>query len=67
VRGRVVTPEAVLSDFGGVEDEVPHHVITQGLATIGQAEHLVLTASGGHQAAAIAAAVEGPVSSSCPA
>jgi glucosamine-6-phosphate deaminase len=53
--------------FGGVEDEVPHHVITQGLATIGQAEHLVLTASGGHKAAAIAAAVEGPVSSSCPA
>ncbi len=53
--------------FGGVEDKVPHHVITQGLATIGQAEHLVLTASGGHKAAAIAAAVEGPVSSSCPA
>ncbi len=46
---------------------VPLHVITQGLGTISAARHLVLTASGGHKAPAVAAAVEGPVSASCPA
>jgi len=48
-------------------DEVPRHVITQGLGTIGRAEHLVLTAAGEHKAAAVAAAVEGPLTASCPA
>lgn len=53
--------------FFGSLDEVPHHVITQGLGTICEARHLVLTASGSHKAAAVAAAVEGPLSASCPA
>jgi glucosamine-6-phosphate deaminase len=53
--------------FFGTIDEVPHHVITQGLGTIMEARHLVLIATGEHKAAAIAAAVEGPVSASCPA
>jgi glucosamine-6-phosphate deaminase len=48
-------------------DEVPRHVITQGLGTIGAAKHLVLIATGEHKAAAVAAAVEGQVSASCPA
>lgn len=48
-------------------DAVPRHVITQGLGTIGEARHLVLTASGEHKAVAVAAAVEGPVTASCPA
>lgn len=48
-------------------DDVPRHVITQGLGTIGRAAHLVLTASGEHKAAAVAAAVEGPLTASCPA
>jgi glucosamine-6-phosphate deaminase len=48
-------------------DEVPRHVITQGLGTIGAARHLVLIATGSHKAAAIAAAVEGAVTASCPA
>lgn len=48
-------------------DDVPVHVITQGLATILEAGHLVLVATGAAKAAAIAAAVEGPVSASCPA
>ncbi|MET0454745.1 MAG: glucosamine-6-phosphate deaminase [Mycobacterium sp.] len=48
-------------------DEVPRHVITQGLGTIGSARHLVLIATGQHKAAAVAAAVEGPVTASCPA
>ncbi|MFG1929675.1 glucosamine-6-phosphate deaminase [Mycobacterium sp. NPDC048908] len=52
--------------FAGI-DEVPRHVITQGLGTICEARHLVLIASGGHKADAIAAAVEGPLTASCPA
>ncbi|MGW4169617.1 glucosamine-6-phosphate deaminase [Streptomyces chartreusis] len=52
--------------FGGI-DEVPRHVITQGLATIGEAAHLVLIATGPHKACAVAAAVEGPVTAACPA
>jgi glucosamine-6-phosphate deaminase len=47
-------------------EDVPHHVITQGLGTISRALHLVLTATGAGKAAAIAAAVEGPVTASCP-
>lgn len=47
-------------------DDVPHHVITQGLGTILAARHLVLLASGAAKAAAVAAMVEGPVSASCP-
>ncbi|SDE39737.1 glucosamine-6-phosphate deaminase [Blastococcus fimeti] len=48
-------------------EPVPRRVITQGLGTIRAARHLVLVASGRRKAAAIAAAVEGPVGSSCPA
>jgi len=48
-------------------DDVPRHVITQGLGTISRAQHLVLTASGAGKAAAVAAAVEGPLTASCPA
>ena len=47
-------------------DEVPTHCITQGLGTILRAQHLVLMAFGEAKAAAIAAAVEGPVSASTP-
>ena len=47
--------------------DVPMHVITQGLGTIGRAQHLVLTASGSRKASAVAAAVEGPLTASCPA
>jgi len=48
-------------------DEVPVHVLTQGLGTILRADHLLLVAGGADKSAAIAAAVEGPVSASCPA
>jgi len=48
-------------------DEVPTHVLTQGLGTILEARHLLLIATGDGKAAAAAAAVEGPVSASCPA
>lgn len=46
---------------------VPRRVITQGLGTICRAEHLVLLAAGAGKAAAVAAALEGPLSASCPA
>jgi glucosamine-6-phosphate deaminase len=48
-------------------DEVPLHCVTQGLGTILRARHLVLLAFGAVKAEAIAAAVEGPVTSSMPA
>ena len=47
-------------------DEVPIHCITQGLGTIHRAGHLVLLAFGHSKAAALAAAVEGPVTASLP-
>ncbi|MDJ0395725.1 glucosamine-6-phosphate deaminase [Rhodococcus sp. G-MC3] len=53
--------------FFASEDEVPHHVLTQGLGTIGEARHLVLIATGESKAEAVAAAVEGPLSAFCPA
>ncbi|MFE9017976.1 glucosamine-6-phosphate deaminase [Streptomyces sp. NPDC007808] len=53
--------------FFGSIDAVPRHVITQGLATIGEASHLVLIATGPHKAHAVAAAAEGPVTAACPA
>ncbi|WP_121253073.1 glucosamine-6-phosphate deaminase [Nocardioides ferulae] len=48
-------------------DEVPRHVLTQGLGTILRARHLLLVATGAAKAAAVAAALEGPLGASCPA
>lgn len=48
-------------------EEVPDHVLTQGLATISQARHLLLLGLGEAKADAVAAAVEGPVAAICPA
>jgi glucosamine-6-phosphate deaminase len=48
-------------------DEVPHHVITQGIGTILEARHLVLLATGEAKADAVAMAVEGPLSALVPA
>jgi glucosamine-6-phosphate deaminase len=53
--------------FFGSLDEVPRHVLTQGLGTILRARHLLLIATDAGKAEAIAAAVEGPLSASCPA
>ena len=46
--------------------EVPTRCLTQGLGTIGEARSVVLVASGEAKAAAIAAIVEGPVTSMWP-
>lgn len=48
-------------------EEVPHHVITQGIGTILEARHLVLLATGAGKADAVARAVEGPVAALVPA
>jgi glucosamine-6-phosphate deaminase len=47
--------------------DVPTHCVTQGLGTISEARDIVLLAFGRSKAAAIAAAVEGPLASICPA
>ncbi len=47
--------------------EVPTHSITQGVGTILRARNIVLLAFGLHKADAVAAAVEGPVTSALPA
>ena len=47
-------------------DDVPTHGLTQGLGTISDARELLLVAQGPQKAAAVAAAVEGPLASVCP-
>ncbi|MDP9806725.1 glucosamine-6-phosphate deaminase [Trueperella bonasi] len=53
--------------FNGDLAKVPQMCITQGLGTILEATHIMLLATGEGKADAVAAAVEGPISSSCPA
>ncbi len=53
--------------FIGSVDDVPRHVLTQGLGTISEARHVVLVATGERKAAAVAAMAEGPVAALCPA
>lgn len=52
--------------FFASADDVPHHCLTQGLGTIMDARQVVLVAQGEAKAAAVAACVEGPVTSLCP-
>jgi glucosamine-6-phosphate deaminase len=53
--------------FGGDVEQVPRHVVTQGVGTILEARHVVLLATGAGKAEALAAAVEGPLAARCPA
>ena len=53
--------------FDGDVEAVPHHCLTQGLATIMSARHLVLVATGAGKAEAVHHLVEGPVSAMWPA
>jgi glucosamine-6-phosphate deaminase len=56
--------------FGGASagpDAVPRHVITVGIATILEARRCLLLATGAGKAAALAQAVEGPLTSMVPA
>jgi glucosamine-6-phosphate deaminase len=53
--------------FGGDLESVPTHCLTQGLATIMEARHLILVATGRRKAEAVHHLVEGPVSAMWPA
>jgi glucosamine-6-phosphate deaminase len=53
--------------FGDDVDRVPRHCLTQGLATIMSARHLVLLATGKGKAEAVHQLVEGPISALWPA
>ncbi|WP_197374792.1 glucosamine-6-phosphate deaminase [Mycolicibacterium baixiangningiae] len=53
--------------FGGDVDAVPSHCLTQGLATIMSAAHLILVATGHRKAEAVHHLVEGPISALWPA
>ncbi|MFF8344528.1 glucosamine-6-phosphate deaminase [Cellulosimicrobium funkei] len=53
--------------FGDDVEQVPRHCLTQGLATIMSARHLVLLATGKGKAEAVHQLVEGPVSAMWPA
>lgn len=66
VRLSSATRAANRSAFGSIE-EVPEAAITQGIGTILAAKRIVLLADGAAKAAAVAAAVEGPLSASVPA
>jgi len=53
--------------FFASPDEVPRYVLTMGVGTIGEARFLLLLASGERKAAAVRAAIEGPLTAMCPA
>ena len=68
-RIKTLTPQTRCDNahFFGSEEKVPHHVITMGIGTILEARHCLLLAFGKHKARAVAAAVEGPITSMNPA
>ncbi len=68
-RPKTLTPQTRADNarYFASRDDVPVHVLTQGLGTILQARHLLLLATGPKKAPAVAAALEGPVTTSCPA
>lgn len=68
-RVKTLTEQTVRDNarFFSSTDEVPIHVLTQGLATIREARRIVLIATGEGKARAVRDMVEGPVSAACPA
>lgn len=68
-RIKTLTPQTRRDNgrFFGSMDQVPHHVVTQGLGTIMDARHIVLVAAGEQKAEAVHRLVEGPVAAMCPA
>lgn len=67
-RVKTLTPQTRADNarFFDSIDDVPVHCITQGLGTIMEAREILLFALGKGKAAAVAAAIEGPVTSMCP-
>ncbi|RFA13375.1 multidrug transporter [Subtercola boreus] len=68
-RVKTLTPQTRQDNarFFASIDDVPLHALTQGLGTILEARHLVLLAFGEAKAAAVALALEGPLSARVPA
>ncbi|MFE5777440.1 glucosamine-6-phosphate deaminase [Brachybacterium sp. NPDC056505] len=68
-RVKTLTEQTVRDNarFFSSADEVPIHVLTQGLETIREARRIVLIATGEGKAQAVRDMVEGPVSAACPA
>lgn len=70
-RTRVVrlakTTRADNARYFACADDVPLYAITQGLATIGQAAHLLVLATGHAKAEVVRTALEGPVTPAVPA
>nr|NLD40381.1 glucosamine-6-phosphate deaminase [Actinomycetales bacterium] len=65
-----LTPSTVAANarfFDDDESQVPRRCVTQGLATIMTAHHLVIIATGEKKARAVAQMIEGPVSQRWPA
>ncbi|MDQ1085010.1 MULTISPECIES: glucosamine-6-phosphate deaminase [Microbacterium] len=67
-RIKTLTPETRRDNarFFPSLDDVPLHCVTQGLGTIMDARSVLLVAFGAGKADAVAAAVEGPLTSMCP-
>lgn len=68
-RPKTLAPQTIADNarFFGSADEVPIHCLTQGIGTILDADQLLLVAQGAGKADAIAAMIEGPLASVCPA
>ncbi|UEJ83420.1 glucosamine-6-phosphate deaminase [Brachybacterium halotolerans subsp. kimchii] len=68
-RVKTLTEQTVRDNarFFSSSDEVPIHVLTQGLETIREARRIVLIATGAGKAQAVRDMAEGPVSAACPA
>lgn len=68
-RVKTLHPQTVADNarFFDTVEEVPVHVLTQGLGTIHEAGHLLLLATGEAKAPAVAALAEGPLAAMCPA
>lgn len=68
-RMKTLHPQTVADNarFFDSAEEVPVHVVTQGLGTIQRAGQLLLLATGEQKAFAISQLVEGPLSAACPA
>jgi glucosamine-6-phosphate deaminase len=67
-RVKALAPRTIVdnSRFFSSVDEVPTHCVTQGLGTIMRSRRILLVAQGGEKAEAVAAVVEGPLTSMCP-
>jgi glucosamine-6-phosphate deaminase len=68
-RIKTLTPQPLRDNarFFSSGEEVPRHVITMGIGTVPDSRHCLMLAFGANKAHAIAAAVEGPVTSLLPA